>query len=111
MDIKQLAIDLELEENECRELLELFINTGISDLNVMKSAMRECDTSLIMSAAHSIKGAAGNFNFFALSSAAAEIETNARREQLETVRESITILENLLNEAASFFSIEHIMPG
>ncbi len=109
MAIKQLAEDLELEENECKELLELFIETGMSDINQMKSAMGEGDTTKIMFAAHSLKGAAGNFNFIDLSVTAAEIEKNAHRNKLETMLESITILENMLNEVAFFFSLEHKM--
>lgn len=107
MDLKQLAEDLGLEEHECSELLELFIETGLSDLDQIKSAMQEGNAEKTMSAAHSIKGAAGNFNFVDIHATAADIEKNAHRNELETIPESIIVLENMLNEVASFVSMKH----
>ena len=49
MNFKQLAENLGLEEDECMELIELFIETGISDLeNLTPPLMREMHRMLLM---------------------------------------------------------------
>ncbi|MBN2255979.1 MAG: Hpt domain-containing protein [Deltaproteobacteria bacterium] len=101
MDIKQLAQELELEEDDCEELLDLFIETVAADINRMKVALQNGNAPALMCAAHSLKGAASNFNFTDISDTAAEIEKNALENNLETMSTWIYLLETLFNAVSS----------
>jgi HPt (histidine-containing phosphotransfer) domain-containing protein len=101
MDMKQLAQELELEENDCRELLNLFTETAVADINRMKVALQNVNAPALMCAAHSLKGAAANFNFMDISETAAEIEKNAHENNLETMSTWIHILETMFNAVSS----------
>ena len=100
MDIRQLAENLGLEEEEYLELIGLFIETGMSDLNKLQSAIREGSAEKAVSAAHSIKGAAGNLGLMELYEAAKEIEDKARDGQLERAAEAAQALKKKLDVIA-----------
>jgi HPt (histidine-containing phosphotransfer) domain-containing protein len=100
MNFKQLAENLGLEEDEYMELIELFIETGISDLEKLNSAIDEGNGEEAANAAHSIKGAAGNLGLVDLSETAKEIEEKARNNRLEEIAESAQALKGKLEEIA-----------
>ena len=60
MDIKALAENLGLEEDEYLELADLLVETGLVDLSIMESALEGGDADAAAKAAHSLKGASGN---------------------------------------------------
>ena len=96
MNFKKLAADLGIEEKEYRELIELFIETGMSDLDKLQFAIEEGNAEKAANAAHSLKGAAGNLGLIDLSEIAKEIEEKARNDQLEGATESAQILKEKL---------------
>jgi histidine phosphotransfer protein HptB len=70
---------LGLDEEEWGEIVSLFIETTISDLDNLGRAIRKGDPTLAVQSSHSIKGAAANLGFDEISSLAAEVEVQARR--------------------------------
>ena len=93
MNIKKLAEDLGLEEEEYLELFKLFIETGRSDLEKLQTAIKARDTEQIANTAHSLKGACGNLGFMELHEIAGEIIEKARNNQLEGISESFNALK------------------
>jgi len=102
MDIRQLAENLGLEEEEYLELIELFIETGMSDLNKLQSAIEEGSAEKAVNAAHSIKGAAMNLGLTELSEIAKEIEEKAGNDRLETSAEPARLLQEKLDIIVDF---------
>ena len=92
MDIRQLAENLGLEEEEYLELIGLFIETGVSDLNKLQAAIKEGSAEKAGNAAHSLKGAAMNLGLTELSEIAKEIEEKAGNGRLERTAEAARLL-------------------
>ena len=96
MVFKELAENLGLDEDEFLELMELFLETGFSDLDKFRSAVDEDNAQEVFEAAHSIKGASGNMGFMEIFEVAKEVEMKAREENLDGAAEAVkTIKENL----------------
>ena len=102
MDIRQLAENLGLEEEEYLELIELFIETGMSDLNKLQSAIEEGSAEKAVNAAHSIKGAAMNLGLTELSEIAKEIEEKSGNDRLERTAEPARLLREKLDIIVDF---------
>jgi HPt (histidine-containing phosphotransfer) domain-containing protein len=100
MNFKQLAENLGLEEDEYMELIELFIETGISDLEKLNSAIDEENGEEAANVAHSLKGAAGSLGLMEISEIAKEIEGKARSDNLNEIAESAQALKGKLEEIA-----------
>ena len=86
MDIKALADNLGLEEDEYLELLDLLVETGMVDLSKMESAVKAGDSEEAGKAAHSIKGASGNLGLMDIYELAKAIEVEIRNDNLESVK-------------------------
>ena len=93
MNIKELAEDLGLEEDEYMELIELFIDIGTSDLDELQAAVGAGDAEKAANAAHSIKGASGNLGLMEFYGTAKTIEDDARSGNLERAAGSIQELQ------------------
>lgn len=87
MDIKTIAADLQMEEDEVAELLDLFITTTLRDMDKIREAVKDNDFEKAASAAHSIKGAAANMRLDTISSLAKQAETDAREGRLDTMEQ------------------------
>lgn len=98
MDVKELAEELGLEKDEYLELVELFVEKSMTDLDELQSAVGAGDAENAASAAHSIKGAAGNLGFMALYEEAKKIEAQALVGSLDAAIESIQTLRKDLEE-------------
>jgi len=82
MDFRELAENLELEENELLELLRLFVESGYSDLNELQSAIEDGDAEKAGRVAHSIKGTSANLGLTEIFEFAKRIEMNVRNNDL-----------------------------
>ena len=100
MNFKELAENLGLEEDEYMELIELFIETGISDLDKFRSAIEEGNGEEAANAAHSLKGAAGSLGLMEISEIAKEIEGESRNGRLDEIAEFAQTLKEKLEEIA-----------
>jgi HPt (histidine-containing phosphotransfer) domain-containing protein len=83
MNFKELGENLGLEEEEYRELIELFVDTGTADFEKIQSGLASNNADQVMRSAHTIKGAAGNLGLTELSDMAKIIEQNATDNHLE----------------------------
>ncbi len=96
MNFRELAEDLGLEEDEFLELLELFIETSMSDLNKLQFAIKEENAEGTVSAAHSLRGAAGNLGLTEFREAVREIEEKVINDRLEGIAGTVQVLEKKL---------------
>jgi len=96
MNIAQLAGDLELNEEEYREILVLFVETSRSDLAAIKAAVAIGDAPSAGRAAHSLKGAAANLGLSNMSGTAHEIEEKSRDSRLHETHVTVRSLEKHL---------------
>ncbi|MFZ5776109.1 MAG: Hpt domain-containing protein [Thermodesulfobacteriota bacterium] len=83
------------DEEILAELLTLFRESSLADLNKIKEGIAREDPRGMADAAHSIKGAAASLGIEAIRKVAAEIEQTGRTGQLAG-GEKITALSNLL---------------
>jgi HPt (histidine-containing phosphotransfer) domain-containing protein len=94
MNFKKLAGNLGLEEDEYRELVELFLETGRADFQKIESGLADRDADQVMHSAHTIKGAAGNLGFTEISDLAKLIEENADNNILEGLDQAVSTLRS-----------------
>jgi len=85
MNFKALAIDCGMEEEEVLELVKLFIETSLSDLNRIQSAVDEGDAQKVAAVAHSIKGAAANLRLKEIFEMVKRMEMSGRENKLDEV--------------------------
>ncbi|MBI5552006.1 MAG: Hpt domain-containing protein [Desulfobacterales bacterium] len=98
MNIKELSENLGLEEDEYRELIDLFIASGGGDFQKIVAGMAAGDADQVMRAAHTIKGAAGNLGLVDVSAAAKVIEARAMNNQLGELGAAVRALEGLIKQ-------------
>ena len=103
MDIKALGENLGLDEDEYLELLELLVDTGMTDLSNMEEGVKAGDTDTAANAAHSIKGASGNLGVMEIYELARAVEAELRNNNLtaiegplKEIREKLETLEKLV---------------
>ncbi len=108
MNFKELAKNLEMEEDEFLEMVDLFWETTSSDLGKLQSAVEEKEAQKVVKAAHSIKGAAANLGFFEIYEVAKRIEMDARENNLDeatgsvkTIKEKLDLIALSLKEGSS----------
>lgn len=104
MNFKELGADLGLEEDEYKELVELFAESGSSDFNTLQEAMATGDAEKVMRSAHTIKGASGNLGLTDVSETARIIEEGALNNQLADVSSAVQILKKHFEAIKSFIS-------
>jgi len=96
MDSKAMARSIGLEEEEFCEVLMLFVEVSVSDLQNLESGLEKEDAARVSDAAHSIKGAALNLGFTDISDIAKDVEINARQNNLKGALEASRIIRNKL---------------
>jgi len=92
--LEQTAGDEELLE----ELLILFKESSEADFQQLQDAAEKQDFNAMVSASHSIKGAAASLGITGISSVAMAIENAAREKKPEGMEEKIIQLGTLLTE-------------
>lgn len=102
MNFKELGANLGLEEDEYRELIELFVTTGSADFQNIQSALTNSDADQVMRSAHTIKGAAGNLGLIEVSDVAKIIEDNAGNNQLDGLESAVADLQKHFEEIDAF---------
>jgi HPt (histidine-containing phosphotransfer) domain-containing protein len=93
MNVSEMAENLGLEEEEILELVELFVETGTSELDKLQLAIEAGDAEKALRSAHSLKGASANLGLMEFSETAKEIEEKAHNDQLEGTLESARTLK------------------
>jgi HPt (histidine-containing phosphotransfer) domain-containing protein len=111
MNIVQLAGDLELDEEEYRAILELFVEASRSDLAVIKAAVAHGDALAASRAAHSLKGAAANLGLSEMSSTAHTIEEKSRDSRLHETHEAVLSLDGHLAAVERLLKVKQATDG
>ena len=97
MDFKDLASRLGFDEDDFKELVELFITTTLSDIDKIKKGVQQGNSQDAAAASHSIKGAAGNLGFDDIFTLAKDMEMQAKQGNMDNFEVYITDLENSVN--------------
>ncbi|MBN1850804.1 MAG: Hpt domain-containing protein [Deltaproteobacteria bacterium] len=100
MNVTALSERLGLEKDEFLELVELFLETGKSDLGQLKVAVQTEDIEEVVKSSHSIKGASGNLGFMEIFEVAKDVELNARQDRLDGASEAVDTIKKHLDQIA-----------
>ncbi len=100
MKFQKLADNLGLELEDYLELVELFIEISLTDLDKINEAIENKNPDKAASAIHSIKGAAGNLGFMEIYETAQKLEAEARNSRLDEIAEPINQLKATISEIA-----------
>ena len=102
MNFKKMSIKLGLEEDECIELVELFIETSKSELKNLQSAINNKNIEMITGIAHSLKGATMNLGLDDFLELAKSIEKTTRDGKLEETAKTAEIFQEKLYNSGGF---------
>lgn len=102
MNFKELGENLGLDEDEYRELVELFVDSGSAEFKRLKEAVSANDADQIMRSAHTIKGAAGNLGLMDVHEEAKKIEACADDGQSEVVAQAIQVMSGQFQAIEAF---------
>ncbi len=97
MDVSDLASRLEIDEDEAKELVELFITTTLSDIEKIRKGISDNNPADVAAASHSIKGAAGNLGLDDIFSLTREMEMQAKGGNLDNFNAHVHDLEGKVN--------------
>ena len=100
MNLKELGEQIGLDEEEFRELIELFMETGRADYAQMKSAFDSGDAEQVARRAHTISGAAGNLGLMPVHEAAKRIELAAMQDRMASVSADVDTLNDHFDHIA-----------
>ena len=79
------------------EMIHLFLEDVPQLLEGMREALKRKDMAVLERSAHSMKGAVGNFSADTTMAAAAQLEKDAKRGDVESSKASLAVLEGALN--------------
>ncbi len=102
MNFKELAEKIGLDEEDYRELVELFIDTGRTDYDQLKTAFAGSDNEQVARSAHTISGASGNLGLMNVHELAKRIELAANDQKLDSVSGDVESLEKMFDELNTF---------
>ncbi len=100
MNVKRIMQDLGLKEDEVLEMMDIFIESGKSDLDMVEAALGENNIPDVARYAHSLKGAALNFGLDEITRKAQEMESEARSGALQGGFEAVALLRSMLQDVA-----------
>jgi len=101
MQIKTMAENLGLEEDEFLEMVELYLETSNADFSEMEAAINMNDAGRLADRAHSIKGASGNLGFTEAYESAKTIEEASRNGVLDGLGDPMATLKTNLSTIAT----------
>ena len=102
MNFKELADKIGLEEDDYRELVELFMDTGLADYDRLKTAFADGDAEQVARSAHTISGASGNLGLMDVYEIAKRIELSASDGKLDAIQADVDSLQGLFDKIAQF---------
>ena len=89
MDLKELAENIGLDEEEYVEMLQLFLESGGADLEILEAAIKEGDAEKAHKASHSFKGSSGSLGLEKLYEMARAIDDKDRQGILDGLDEMV----------------------
>ncbi len=104
MEFERIADNLGIDTEDYFELVALFIETSLSDIDKINDAIEKKNLDKAASAIHSIKGAAGNLGFMDIYEAAKKLEAEARNNRLDKIVAPINRLKEQISKI-----IDHVI--
>lgn len=83
MDLAILGATLGLTENEFKDLVRVFLDSAVLDLQTFRLACQEGDSEKAAASAHSLKGASGNLGFSDIHELAKKAEAETKNNMLD----------------------------
>ena len=102
MDFKAMGANLGLDEDEFRELIDLFMETGQSDYDSLQTALAGGDSKAAAQYAHTLSGASGNLGLMELHEAAKRIEAAAMDGDVDAASAQAAGMEEMFSAIADF---------
>ncbi len=96
MNFNEMAENIGLDEQDFREMAELFVSVGVTDLDNLREACVHRNCQGVVMSAHSLKGASANLGFTEIYEIAKRVEADARVQKLDGAEEAITQIERRL---------------
>jgi HPt (histidine-containing phosphotransfer) domain-containing protein len=106
MNIEKIMTELGFEESEVRELIDIFLESSRSDLDLLENAVRDKHTAGIALYAHSLRGVASNLGLAEVVKAAEDIEMKARSGIFEAGFETVNSLRTMVERASAVISMK-----
>ena len=100
MNFKELADKIGLDEEDYRELIDLFLETGRADYDQLKSAFTAGDNEQVARSAHTISGASGNLGLMNIHEVAKRIELTAMDKDLDAIDGDLKMLKGFFDDLA-----------
>ncbi len=100
MNLKELGENIGLDEDEYRELIELFLETGRADYDQLKKALDAGDATQVSRSAHTLSGAAGNLGLMPVHEAAKRIELAAIDNRMDAISLDVVTLNDHFSQIA-----------
>lgn len=101
MKLEKLAEEMGLDQEDYVELVELFVQTGLSDLSALQTAIQTGDLEKAAAAAHSLKGAADNFGEAGIFDLARSLQKQIQNGRTDGVEVFIVGLKEKLDRVAA----------
>ena len=89
MNFNEMAEHIGLDEQDFREMAELFVSVGVTDLDKLRDAYAKRNCQGVVMSAHSLKGASANLGFNDIYEIAKRVEADARAQKLDGADEAI----------------------
>jgi HPt (histidine-containing phosphotransfer) domain-containing protein len=89
MNFNEMAENIGLDEQDFREMAELFVSVGVTDLEKLRDAWASHNCQGVVMSAHSLKGASANLGFTEIYEIAKRVEADARSQKLDGADEAI----------------------
>ena len=89
MNFNEMAENIGLDEQDFREMAELFVSVGETDLEKLRDAWANRNCQGVVMSAHSLKGASANLGFNDIYEIAKRVEADARAQKLDGADEAI----------------------
>ena len=96
MKFSEMAENIGLDEQDFREMAELFVSVGVTDLDNLREACSRRNCQGVVMSAHSLKGASANLGFNEIYEIARRVEADARAQKLDGADEAIAQIEQRL---------------
>lgn len=98
MDIPGKAAELEIEEEEYRSLLRLFLTNAATEVEQIEAAIRADDLMEVARLAHSLKGASATLGLTELLSIVESMDASARARTLSPTDARLSLLKQRIGQ-------------
>ena len=93
MDLQELAVNIGIDVETLKKILERFIKQTPGDIAQLEKGISDRDAEAVRTSAHHIKGAALNLELIAISDSALQLELMAKKSDWPGIQQLFTELQ------------------